>query len=319
MISSTMSNMQPDSPAALEAAIRETINDLEKHLEAQQAKLRVLYKEWNFWEAAGTLLDFNRLEVSDVNIGELQKQIIDAQIEELQLENDLTHMTEFAREVLSSQQAACFKTPVFPIPIPSANLFPSSAKYSHPTPPPKSYGQQMNQRRQEDFRYYLEHPEMLATAPGQVFPGVPNVKSAPVAAIAPQVTLKSCQTLLTPPQTPPFPQERPFPPVQQDIKVQSAQAQTKPPVQAIIPRQIPTQDDLFFIRRMTAYRESVYGPQKKKGIHPTDGKRNYKFDPHFWEKNWDGIEDFWSKPSTRKRAREDDALSPCSVPTKRAR
>ncbi|KAH7630074.1 hypothetical protein B0T09DRAFT_340926 [Sordaria sp. MPI-SDFR-AT-0083] len=284
-----MSNMHIDSHVALEGAVKEIINDLEEHLKAQQEKLRVLYKEWNFWEAAGALLDFDQLDVNDLKIGELQKQVIEGQIEQLKLENDLTHMTEFARQVISSRNGSGFKIPSFPIPIPSANLFPFSAKYSHPTPSPKSYGQQMNHRRQEDFRYYLEHPEMLATMPGQVFPGVPSMNYAPAPTIAPQETLHPSQMSLTPPQTPPFPQQNPLPPPQSFI-LPPAQAQIQPPVQAspiTFPNQIPTQDDIFFIRRITAYRESVNGLPKK-GIHPTDGKRNYKLDPHFWEKNWDG-------------------------------
>ncbi|KAK3947345.1 hypothetical protein QBC32DRAFT_384649 [Pseudoneurospora amorphoporcata] len=311
-----MPQAHTDSPAVLEGAVKKIISDLEKHLKVQQEKLRVLYKEWNFWEAAGALLDFNQLEVSDLKIGEIQKQLIEAQIEQLKLENDLTHMTEFARQVFS-QTALGFKTPSFPIPIPSANLFPFSAKYSHPTPPPKSYGQQMNQRRQDDFRYYLEHPEMLATMPGPVSSQVPNLNNSP--ALAPKLTLQHPQMPLTPPLTPPSPHSV-HPPAQTST---SSIVEVSP---ITVPKagttQIPTQSDLFFIRRMTAYRESVYGSQK--GIHPTDGKRNYRLDPHFWEKkeNWDGTEDFWSKPSARKRGRmedEDEALSPCSIPRKRVR
>ncbi|KAK3342651.1 hypothetical protein B0H65DRAFT_468884 [Neurospora tetraspora] len=320
-----MSKMHPDSPAILEGVVKDIISNLEKQLKAQQEKLRVLYKEWNFWEAAGALLDFHLLEVSDFKIDELQKQLIGAQIEQLTLANDLTQMTEFAREVFS-QKGLGFKTPSIPIPIPSANLFPLSAKYSHPSPPPKSYGQQMKQRRQEDFRYYLEHPEMLATMPGQVFPEVSDTNTKPVS--APQVTLNPSQMPLTPPQTPPLPQQKPLPLPRSSV-LPPAQAQTIPPVKVspiTTPKagttQIPTQNDLFFLRRMTAYRQSRYGLHE--GIHPTDGIRNYKFDPHFWEnkENWDGTEDFWFKPSTKKRGRmddEDEALSPCSVPRKRVR
>ncbi|KAJ4384394.1 hypothetical protein N0V85_008346 [Neurospora sp. IMI 360204] len=317
--------MHPDSPAILEGAVKDIISDLEKQLKAQQEKLRVLYKEWNFWEAAGALLDFDLLEVSDFKIDELQKELIGAQIEQLTLENDLTQMTEFARQVFS-QKGLGFKTPSIPIPIPSANLFPLSAKYSHPSPPPKSYGQQMEQRRQEDFRYYLEHPEMLATMPGQVFPKVHAINNSP--ALSPQVTLNPCQMPLNPPQTPPFPQHRPavLPPApahtRQAVKIVPPPSISTTPKIEVKTNNLPAQNDLFFLRRMTAYRNSRYGSQK--GIHPTDGIRNYKFDPHFWEKkeNWDGTEDFWFKPSTRKRGRmddEDEALSPCAMPRKRVR
>ncbi|KAK3492677.1 uncharacterized protein B0T23DRAFT_147517 [Neurospora hispaniola] len=321
-----MSEMHPDSPAILHGAVKDIVCNLEKQLKVQQEKLRVLYKEWNFWEAAGALLDFDQLEVSDFKIDELQRQLIGAQIEQLTLENDLSQMTEFARQVFS-QQGLGFKTPSIPIPIPSANLFPLSAEYSHPSPPPKSYGQQMTQRRQEDFRYYLEHPEMLAVLPGQVSPKSTNVNNASV--LDPQVTLVQSRMPFAPPQNPPFPNHklvsRPPAPSPSHTRRPSVKI-VPPPSTSTTPKvrtnNLPSQNDLFFLRRMTAYRNSRYGSQK--GIHPTDGKRDYKFDPHFWEKkeNWDGTDDFWFKPSTQKRRRmddEDEALSPCAVPRKRVR
>lgn len=197
-----MSEMHPDSPAVLHGAVKDIVCNLEKKLKVQQEKLRVLYKKWNFWEAAGALLDFDLLEVSDFKIDELQKQLIGAQIEQLTLENDLLQMTGFARQVFS-QKGLGFETPSIPIPIPSANLFPLSAEYSHPSPPPKSYGQQMAQRRQEDFRYYLDHPEMLAVMPGQVLSTVANMNNAPV--LNPQVTLLQSRMPFAPPSKPPFP------------------------------------------------------------------------------------------------------------------
>lgn len=306
-----MSEMHPDSPSILHGAVKDIVCNLEKQLKVQQETLRVLYKEWNFWEAAGALLDFDLLEVSDFKIDELQKQLIEAQIEQLTSENDLSQMTEFARQVFS-QQGLGFKTPSIPIPIPSANLFPLSAEYSHPSPPPKSYGQQMAQRRQEDFRYYLEHPEMLAVMPGQVSPTVTNMNNASV--LDPQATLVQSRMPLAPPQNPHFPYHT----RRLSVKiVHPPSTSTTPEVRT---NNLPPRNDLFFLRRMTAYRNSRYGSQK--GIHPTDGKRNYEFDPHFWEKkeNWDGTDDFWFKPSTQKRGRmddEDEALSPCSVPRKR--
>ncbi|EAA31297.1 hypothetical protein NCU05571 [Neurospora crassa OR74A] len=295
-----MSEMHPDSPAILHRAVKDIICNLEKQLKVQQDTLRVLYKEWNFWEAAGALLDFDLLEVSDFK------------------------MTEFARQVFS-QQGLGFDTPSIPTPIPSVNLFPLSAEYSHPSPPPKSYGQQMAQRRQDDFRYYLEHPEMLAVMPGQVSPTVTNMNNASV--LDPQLTLLQSRMPLAPPQNPPFSYHNPVsrPPAPSPTRRTSVKI-VHPPSTSTTPEvrtnNLPPQNDLFFLRRMTAYRNSRYGSQK--GIHPTDGKRNYEFDPHFWEKkeNWDGTDDFWFKPSTQKRRRmddEDETLSPCSVLRKRVK
>lgn len=304
-----MSELHHDSPAILEGAIKDIISDLEKHLKLQQEKRQALYKEWNFWQAAGALLNFDQLEVSDFNIADLQDQLIQAQIEELKLENDLIGMTEFAREIFG-QNGSGFTTPLIPAPLPSPNLFPLSAKSSHPTPPPKSYGQQMQERRQENFRYYFENSKMLAAMP----------------AIVPQVTLNPSQMPLTPPQTLPFPSQKPLSLPERSVPP-LVDAQTKlgarvPPntMPETSTDNLPSQDDLFFIRRMTAYRSSRYGTEKP--IHPTDGVRNYKFDPHFWDKNWDGTEHFWVKPSTKKRGRmddEDEPLSPRSVPRKRVR
>ncbi|KAK3503831.1 hypothetical protein B0T13DRAFT_142271 [Neurospora crassa] len=319
-----MSEMHPESPAMLQGAVKDIVCNLEKQLKVQQETLRVLYKEWNFWEAAGALLDFDLLEVSDFKIDELQKQLIEAQIEQLTLEKDLSQMTELARQVFN-QQGLGFKTLSIPLPIPSANLFPLSAEYSHPSPPPKSYGQQMAQRRQEDFRYYLEHPEMLAVMPGQVSPTVTNMNNASVP--DPQVTLVQSHMPFALPHNPPILDHKvvsrpPAPSHTGRLSVKIVHPPSTSTTPEVCTNNLPPQNDLFFLRRITAYRNSRYGSQK--GIHPTDGKRSYKFDPHFWEKkeNWDGTDDFWHKPSTRKSARtddEDEALSPCSVPRKRVK
>ncbi|KAK3401801.1 hypothetical protein B0T20DRAFT_492717 [Sordaria brevicollis] len=302
-----MSELHQGSPVALEKAIKDVFSDLEKHLKSQREKLQDLYKEWNFWQAAGALLDFDRFEVSDFNITDLQIQLIQAQMDELRLENDLKGTMEFAREIFG-QSASGFKTPSIPNPLPSADLFPLSAKYSHPSPPPKSYGRQMQQRRQEeDFPSYFR--KRLATLPS----------------IDPQLTVNPSQKPPTPPQTYPIRSRKPRPPPLRLVHP-LAESQTKP-VAKVRPNtmpqtstdNLPSQEDLFFLRRETAYCRSRYGAEKP--IHPTDGIRNYKYDPQFWVKNWDGTDGFWFKPST-KRGRMDDndePLSPHSVPSKRAR